>query len=128
MKYRNTKQKELILEVLKASKKHPTVGELYGEVKKMDSSIGQATIYRNVNRLYRDNKLMKISVCGVDHYDMKRENHFHFYCKKCRKLYDVFDDDYLTFASKVEKEKQIKVENISILLEGICEDCINEEV
>lgn len=89
MKYRSTKQKELILDVLKTSMKHPTIGELYEEVKKLNSSIGKATVYRNVNRLYRNNKLMKISVHGVDHYDMKRENHFHFYCKKCRRLYDV---------------------------------------
>lgn len=128
MKYRNTKQKQLILDILDSSKNHPTVGELYKEVKSQDSSIGQATVYRNVNRLYKENKLMKISVHGIDHYDRKREKHFHLYCKKCRKLYDIFDDDYLLFASKVEKMQKIKVENISILLEGVCEDCINEEV
>lgn len=128
MKYRNTKQKQLILDILDSSKNHPTIGELYKEVKSQDSSIGQATVYRNVNRLYREDKLMKISVHGIDHYDRKREKHFHLYCKKCRKLYDIFDDDYLLFASKVEKMQKIKVENISILLEGVCEDCINEEV
>lgn len=128
MKYRNTKQKQLILDILDSSKNHPTIGELYKEVKSQDSSIGQATVYRNVNRLYREDKLMKISVHGIDHYDRKREKHFHLYCNKCRKLYDIFDDDYLLFASKVEKMQKIKVENISILLEGVCEDCINEEV
>lgn len=128
MKYRNTKQKQLILDTLDSSKNHPTIGELYKEVKSQDSSIGQATVYRNVNRLYREDKLMKISVHGIDHYDRKREKHFHLYCKKCRKLYDIFDDDYLLFASKVEKMQKIKVENMSILLEGVCEDCINEEV
>lgn len=128
MKYRNTKQKQLILDILDSSKNHPTIGELYKEVKSQDSSIGQATVYRNVNRLYREDKLMKISVHGIDHYDRKREKHFHLYCNKCRKLYDIFDDDYLLFANKVEKMQKIKVENISILLEGVCEDCINEEV
>lgn len=128
MKYRNTKQKQLILDILDSSKNHPTIGELYKEVKSQDSSIGQATVYRNVNCLYKENKLMKISVHGIDHYDRKMEKHFHLYCKKCRKLYDIFDDDYLLFANKVEKMQKIKVENISILLEGVCEDCINEEV
>lgn len=128
MKYRNTKQKQFILDILRTTRNHPTIGELYAEVQKKDSSIGQATVYRNVNRLYKENKLMRISIHGIDHYDMKRENHFHLYCKKCRRLYDIFDDDYLMLVSRIEKQKKIQVENVSILLEGICEDCIDEEV
>lgn len=128
MEYRNTKQKQLILDILKTNRNHPTVKELYSEVKKRDASIGQATVYRNVSRLYQENKLFKISVDGVEHYDMRGVNHGHFYCKKCRKIYDIFDIDYQTLTSEIEKKRKAKIEKVTILLEGICEDCMNEEV
>ena len=128
MEYRNTKQKQFILDILHTTKSHPTIGEIYKEVKEKDSSIGQATVYRNINRLYKENKLVRISIHGIEHYDINKENHFHLYCKKCRKLYDIFDDDYFALISKIEKEKKLQIEHINTLLEGICEDCIDGKV
>ena len=46
MSERNTKQKEIVLEILENNRVHPTIQELYCLAKKKYPTIGQATIYR----------------------------------------------------------------------------------
>ena len=61
MNQRNTKQKELILKILDENRIHPTMQEIYELAKKEDQNIGQATIYRNINKLVEDESIIKLS-------------------------------------------------------------------
>ena len=54
MNTRNTKQKDIILDILEHNRIHPTMQEIYELAKKEDQNIGQATIYRNINKLVED--------------------------------------------------------------------------
>ena len=60
MNTRNTKQKEIILNTLRQMHSHPTIMDLYEQVQKVDSSIGHATVYRNVSKLVEEGLVMKI--------------------------------------------------------------------
>ena len=92
MKSRNTKQKELILETIKENRIHPTINEIYKMVKLKDSTIGQATVYRNVKKFVEEKKIHIIkSKLGIDRYDYFND-HLHFECLKCGKVIDIFDD------------------------------------
>ena len=55
MNIRNTKQKHIILDILNDNRIHPTIYEIYELAKQKYPSIGQATIYRNVNKLVDEN-------------------------------------------------------------------------
>ena len=48
MESRNTRQKYVVLKVIKESIDHPTIAEICKMVERVDDSIGQATVYRNV--------------------------------------------------------------------------------
>ena len=71
METRNTKQKEIILEILKEKENmfHPTAGDLVKLVLDTYPSIGQATVYRNINKLvdevYSDKTMMKQRGNGI---------------------------------------------------------------
>ena len=60
MKERNTKQKQIILDILENNRIHPTINEIYNMAKTKYPTIGQATVYRNVNHLVEEGKLIKI--------------------------------------------------------------------
>ena len=62
MEKRNTKQKEIILDILKDKENmfHPTAGDLVKLVLDSNPSIGQATVYRNINKLVDEGILLKI--------------------------------------------------------------------
>lgn len=125
MERRNTKQMKTILDIMMHDRSHPTIQELCEKVAKIDSSIGQATVYRNVSKLCDEGILTKISV-GIDHYDYIKDPHYHLYCYKCSKLYDIFDDNY--FDEKIiEKKHNVKIEDSSLLFYGVCSNCLNDK-
>ena len=125
MTSRNTKQKEIILDILQANRIHPTIHEIYELAKEKYPSIGQATIYRNVNKLVEEGKIIKLPNNTDDsyHYDIDISSHDHLLCKKCGKIIDIFDNDYNDIFESIEKKNKITIDRATILLEGNCSNC-----
>lgn len=127
MKNRNTKQKQMILDTLKKDHNHPTIQELFEQIVAQEE-VGQATVYRNMSRMVEEGLVNKIAMSnGVDRYDADLSNHYHLVCRKCGRLMDIFDDKLPERLMKIEKDKHIQIDNTSILLEGICSDCLKKE-
>ena len=59
-----SKQRELILAIVKNTKVHPTAEWVYQEAKKEMPSIGIATVYRNLNALAERGEFKRITVAG----------------------------------------------------------------
>jgi len=128
MNNRNTKQKQLIVDILMRDKTHPTISDIYQKVLKQDSSIGQATVYRNINKLVKKGKIIRITTPNdVDHYDGNISEHFHLFCKKCDRIIDIFDVSLVKQIEKSETNKNIKIDNYHLFFEGICQDCLMKE-
>ena len=124
MNYRNTKQKEIILNVIKNDYTHPTIKEICQKVNEIDNSIGQATIYRMVKQLINEKKIIKIST-DENHYDYVKEKHYHLLCNKCNKIIDIYDESIEKELKKIEKKNNIKIDTTSYLFEGLCNSCNN---
>ncbi len=120
---RNTKQKQLILETLKKNKNHPTIMELYDEIKSIDPSVGQATVYRNVNKLIEEGKIKKVITDNGFCFDCDCNTHYHLECSKCGRIVDIFDDKYIKMIRRIEAEYSVKIEDSNILFKGICQKC-----
>lgn len=119
---RLTKQKQLIYEVLKECHLHPTLLELTELVKEKDSSIGQATVYRTINKLVEKGEVAKL--VSVDHnyrYDVSKD-HYHFQCTNCGVIEDIF---YSSEELKKVKElfKNQNINSIDLIGYGLCKKC-----
>lgn len=125
---RKTKQREIILQCILESTSHPTMTEISSMVDKIDSSIGQATIYRNVNKLVAEGKIVKISnLYDGLHYDGKTFLHDHFVCCKCFKIIDIDGSDYTNNKKKrLESKYSVRVDRASTVYEGVCSDCLQK--
>ena len=127
MKTRNTKQKELIIEILNHHRTHPTIEDIYQYAKEKDPSIGKATIYRNINRLVEEGNIIKLPNSNNEsyHYDINISPHNHLLCKNCGKIYDIYyyDNNYNDIIKNITTQNPINIEKITILLEGLCEKC-----
>ena len=125
MKERNTRQKQIIIDILENNRIHPTMTEIYHLAKEQYPTIGQATIYRNVNHLVEEGKLIRLPSDENDayRYDINTSDHSHLICKKCRKLVDIFDNDYTKLFNRLEKNNSIKIDKAIIILEGKCFNC-----
>lgn len=122
---RNTKQKEIILDILDHHRTHPTIQEIYEYAKIKYPNIGQATIYRNVKKLVDEGNVLKLPNSNNEsyHYDINTCPHDHLICKNCGKIVDLFGNNYEKIISKVESDNSIKIERVIVLLEGLCGEC-----
>lgn len=121
---RNTKQKELILNIINNSNSHPSADTIYHECRKIIPNISLGTVYRNLNQLVDTNKIQRIKTLdNIDRYDKIKE-HMHFICIKCNKIIDIYDSFEKDYSKILGKNKII---NCKISFEGICEECQNKE-
>lgn len=127
METRETKQKKIILDSLKENKNHPTIKELYDDIKKDNPDIGMATVYRNINKFADSGKVIKLSTKdGNNHYDYYKD-HFHLVCLNCGKIIDIYDNELIEELSKRFKNKNELITNYSLILEGYCSSCRKEK-
>ena len=90
----------------------------------MDPAIGQATVYRNVNKLVNNGKIRKLSINNeLDHYDGDLSPHYHFICTSCNKIIDIFDSNIKIPKNKINKKYGVFIEKSDIILYGKCKDC-----
>lgn len=132
---RYSKQRELILNVLKERNDHPTAEMLYNDIIKIMPTIGIATVYRNLAALYESGQILKIETKQgeSDRFDGNLTPHLHFQCLECNEIQDIFLDecDNEKLNEKLKEFANIinaKVTSSKILLKGKCEKCKNKEI
>lgn len=82
-----------IYHIIISSEEHLTVEQIYAEMKHKYPKIVLATIYNNVNKLWKAGMIRKISVENMpDRYD-RLTRHDHLVCQKCGKLADFTFED-----------------------------------
>ena len=119
-----SKQREIILDVLKQNLIHPTAEEIYQLVIKKNPQISKSTVYRNINILVDLGIIQKISLStGPDRYDYLYKKHYHAICDKCGEIYDFYYDfDIGQISNELHKE-EIEMDVSKIEIHGICENC-----
>ena len=125
MNQRNTRQKYVVLKVIKDSRNHPTIAEIFERVQQIDPSIGQATVYRNIKKYLEEGKIYQIKTKnGLDRYDYYTD-HIHFECLKCGNIIDINDDKMLIDIKNRYKDRVEDIINYNLMIDGICVKCKN---
>ena len=129
MEKRNTKQKEIILDILskKENMFHPTAQDLVKLVLDANPTIGQATVYRNINKLVEEGILLKIPTTNNFRYDINTHTHAHLTCKECGEVVDLFDGDYQKIVTNLESKYNVKIDNTNLIFNGLCNSCNAKE-
>jgi len=122
---RQTTQRTLVLSAVTDQLEHPTAQQVYDKIHEDFPGIGKATVYRNLNLLADEGKLLKIEgIEGPVHFDSTLKTHSHLECKVCNKVIDVdFTIDGEVFEN-IEKNTGFGDLNRNIVISGICPDCL----
>jgi len=124
IRYRMTKQKRVILDVLKATKTHPTADWVYEKVKKKIPNISLGTVYRNLNILKSQGEIIELCYGkGFSRYDGNASEHYHFTCDSCGKVLDVETPVATGLDEEVTRMMGVKVERHRLEFYGTCGDC-----
>ncbi len=111
-----TPQRIAVLEEL-SRKKHPTIDELYSNIRKKNPTISLATVYKNVNLLKDNGIVIDINtVNGKMRYDCFRNPHIHVVCKTCGSIEDLnYDEDLFIYQNSLEKSRGIMIDRLDII-------------
>ena len=121
-----SKKRQMIIDTMKAKKRHMTADEVHTELRESGETMGIATVYRNLNYLYEHGYLNRVQHHTLGYiYDVSLEKHYHFKCNVCGKVSDL-DVKYQDFLNEMVKE-EIGSDIVShdIIFEGICNECKN---
>ena len=85
-----TRQKALILDILKSDACHHTAEEIFELAKERSPKISRATVYNNLHSLERERCIRKISGDDrPDRYDSSFIPHAHLVCTECGRVSDI---------------------------------------
>ena len=126
----NTKPKEYISQFLEDHKnKRFSIKDLDDWLKNNNYNVNLATIYRNIDKLVKDNVLLKHqnTDTGYATYQYIENNncllHFHFECKKCGRMVHLGQIESNDFLKMIQKKLLFTVDPQNTYLTGICTDC-----
>ncbi len=118
-----SKQREIVLEVLRSTNTHPTVHWIYEHCREKLPKISLGTVYRNLTELKNDGQIIEISVDdGFQHFDGNPKLHLHFHCKECGQIFDCVCPDN-PLKDYIEKELGCLVSEQKLLFDGTCKAC-----
>ena len=132
IKYK-TKQRDILLQYL-ASKKgvHITANDVCEFLKKDGIAIGQATVYRQLERLVDEGIISKYIIdanspacfefTGGAH--CTEETCFHCKCEKCGKLIHLSCDELNKMQSHLIAEHRFYLNPVRTVFYGLCEQCM----
>lgn len=121
---RMTKQKKLILDILRDTKSHPSADWVYEQARKLVPDISLGTVYRNLNVLRDMGEISELNYGSTySRYDGTATNHYHFFCEKCNNLFDVTIPVYEGLDKMVQETTGFEVKRHRMEFYGICNEC-----
>ncbi len=116
-----TKQRELILSILKQSDRHLTADEIFFLAKLKMPSIAMATIYNNLNAMNEAGLINRLHIDGVaDCFDKITEPHDHLLCDRCGKITDI---RLPALSGDLERALGTVIEDYELTVHYVCPDC-----
>lgn len=123
---RQTRQKQMLNDLLFEKPCHITAESLYAMVNKQAKTVSLATIYRHLDTLVKQGKLKKLLVKGTYIYDSNLDKHYHFVCENCHEVHDIKLDDHKMIES-FNQDYNHSLSDIDIIFKGICNNCKKEK-
>ena len=116
-----TRQRAVILEILRSDKEHHTAEEIFELAKKRLPTISRATVYNNLHALESECIIRRISAeDGADRYDNSFVPHGHLFCTRCKRVFDFTIPDFDKTLCDIIG---CNAESYELKIRGVCSDC-----
>ena len=124
-----TPQRMAIVKTLVNSTGHPSVEDIYEEIKKDFPTMSLATVYRNIVLIKSLGEVLELGFPdGSNRYDgNKPYPHPHVICIKCKKIVDPDLGSLDHMKKEVAEETGFKILNHRLDFFGICSNCRQEK-
>lgn len=120
-----TKQREVVLRVIRESHKHLTANEVFSNSKDLLPTISFATVYNSLRFLKEAGHIAEVQFGnGASKFDRMTHRHDHAICSKCDDLVDIEMEHPAELIKLAAKRSKFKPESLEFTLRGICPACV----
>ncbi|MBE8953580.1 MAG: transcriptional repressor [Quinella sp. 1Q7] len=129
--YKMTPQRKEILKIFveHSDKHHMSAEDVYNLLRKSDSEIGLATVYRALDLLSELGILVQVEFGdGCARYELntadpKVHHHHHLICVKCKRVIEFEEDLLDDLETTIAEESGFRILNHEVKFFGYCKDC-----
>ncbi len=123
-----TKQREVVLRVIRDAREHLTANEVFGAAKDLLPTISFATVYNSLRYLKDAGHIAEISFGnGASRYDRITHRHDHAICTSCGKLVDIEMEVPADILKTAARRSKFKPESLEFTLRGTCPECAGKD-
>lgn len=127
---RNTRQKQLLLSILREADRPMSINELYSKSVAVLPKIAKSTIYRNIDSLLAQNLIDKYHFNDNEvFYKIKADSHEHKHyviCDSCKKAFPLPSCPIHELEDLMEKKGFI-IKDHQIQINGLCKNCARHQ-
>lgn len=121
---RLTKQRRVILDILRGTDAHPTADWLYAKARRQIKNLSLGTVYRNLGILSKEGVIQKLDLgMGQAHYDGRIENHIHLICDRCGSIKEIMQSQDFPQTKEIEQKLGYKIDKVVMEMHGFCPKC-----
>ena len=119
-----TRQKKVIIDILKSTKIHPTADWVYEQARKIIPDISLGTVYRNLRLLAESGDILELNYgSSFSRFDGNPLPHYHFVCEQCGRVLDIELPHLKELDQNVQEKTGYFVKNHRLEFYGVCEEC-----
>jgi len=127
MNYRNTKQRQAILDAIEGHGGHLTAEDVYKIVKRRHPRLSLGTVYRNLRVLAEQGSVRELDFgMAITHFETVKDTHYHLVCRLCGGIADVEMELERKLIALVERESGVsgfQIEQHRLDFVGVCQSC-----
>lgn len=117
-------QRLKVLEYLVNNRIHPTVDQIFSQLRKEIPTLSKTTVYNTLDTLVEAGIVKVITIEDNEtRYDIDTKSHGHFKCESCGTIYD-FAINIDSF--DIKDLEGFKVYSKEVYFKGICKNCVSQ--
>ena len=123
--YRVTSQRRTIMDAICSGAHHSTFEEILTRVRRRDSSIDQATVYRTLAFFVEEGLVAKAELHHSEaiYSLVGRTHHHHLICRQCRREFVVDGAVFDVLQSEILNRYHFQLDARHLMLVGLCNVC-----
>mgnify|MGYP003940211317 CR=1 FL=1 len=123
--FRQSKQRNRLLELLRSTDTHPTADWLYRQLKDEFPNLSLGTVYRNLATLIERGLVKKIHFGSTfDRFEANTQPHYHLICESCGKIFDFeMPATYNNLNEQAKQHTAFTIRHHKLEFFGVCQQC-----
>jgi Fe2+ or Zn2+ uptake regulation protein len=124
MRRRHTRQREVILDIVRSTMDHPTAEWVYKQARRHLPRISVATVYRNLNELASEGSIRELHAEGGSaRFDGNTGQHYHIRCVSCGRIRDLPISVDREVEEKASRAINYRILGHHVEVLGVCPGC-----